>query len=355
MNEFLKFSWGHIIAFLAIIFIGYVTFVGATYYWDSNFLIATAIMTVVVVLLLLFFIGAQRAKATDVKFARFIKWERFFLFGSPLIFLLCITPYVHFFAVHRQNEEICRQFENAITSSKQMFDNYEAYAEQRIANYDTMLSRVIANRQEDHATYQQAGFIDNKAAIQQQNMVHTLRLQLLSANYDNLKSEAIAWIDDASRGATTWNVFLMGNSQQIKKAVEGWCQQLNSYSATILANEDLGDNQVGLFQEEENLASVNQGLDELKKRISKPAWPSWYSCLIAIVLYFALLFPYLLQDRYSKNCESIFSKGKKGGNPDDEHDEMDIPIHSYEACAENNHTATHAPDNNDDDYGIFNM
>ena len=37
MDEQLKFSWGHIIAFLALIFISYITFVGEVYKTDGDF------------------------------------------------------------------------------------------------------------------------------------------------------------------------------------------------------------------------------------------------------------------------------------------------------------------------------
>ena len=36
MDEQLKFSWGHIIAFLALIFISYITFVGVVYRTDGD-------------------------------------------------------------------------------------------------------------------------------------------------------------------------------------------------------------------------------------------------------------------------------------------------------------------------------
>ena len=34
MNEFLKFSWSHIFTFLAVILLGYFSFLGASYWTD---------------------------------------------------------------------------------------------------------------------------------------------------------------------------------------------------------------------------------------------------------------------------------------------------------------------------------
>lgn len=62
MNEQLKFSWGHIIAFLALIVLSYITFVGVTYKTDGNFMKASIAMIVIDIVLLVFFIGAQMLK-----------------------------------------------------------------------------------------------------------------------------------------------------------------------------------------------------------------------------------------------------------------------------------------------------
>ena len=87
MNTKLKFSWAHIIAFLAIIFISYITFVGITYLTDGSFYVATLGMLVIDALLLLFFIGAQAMKGTDSKFATCIKkdgrYDRHHVRGCP--------------------------------------------------------------------------------------------------------------------------------------------------------------------------------------------------------------------------------------------------------------------------------
>jgi len=56
INETLKFSWGHIIAFLAMIFISYVSFMGLTYWTDGDFFIAGIGVAIIDILLLVFFL-----------------------------------------------------------------------------------------------------------------------------------------------------------------------------------------------------------------------------------------------------------------------------------------------------------
>ena len=81
MNEKLQFSWGHIIAFLALIAVSYISFVGFTYLTNGNFTFALVGMGITDIVFILFFIGAQQMKASGVKMKSKIIWERIFIFG----------------------------------------------------------------------------------------------------------------------------------------------------------------------------------------------------------------------------------------------------------------------------------
>ena len=67
MNEKLQFSWGHIIAFLALIAVSYISFVGFTYLTNGNFTFALIGMGITDIVYILFFIGAQQMKASGVR------------------------------------------------------------------------------------------------------------------------------------------------------------------------------------------------------------------------------------------------------------------------------------------------
>lgn len=88
INETLKFSWGHIIAFVALIIISYLSFMGITYLTNGNFLYAGIGVLIIDVLIILFFIIPQILKGTDEKFRRKIIFERI-LFFLPLLFFDC--------------------------------------------------------------------------------------------------------------------------------------------------------------------------------------------------------------------------------------------------------------------------
>ena len=305
MNEQLKFSWGHIVAFVALIFVGYTTFVGVTYLTNGDFLKASIAMAIVCLVLLLIFIGEQVAKSTTRKFKKIIWIERILVFASPIIFLLCIYPYCHFWTVHNHEGEIVKHFTSAINSSQQMFEDYEAYANLRISNYDKMLSRAIANKASDAPEYSKCGFTVGNSIMQKENMVQTLRLQLLSVNYDSLKVEATKWIEKSNNGASTWNVFLLGNTKSIRDAIHSWNDQLQSFSENKLTNEERGGNKVIKFGGT-SLENVDQELNSLTSLFTQKSWPNIISFITAALLFFALLFPYVLQDRHTKNPYNLF-------------------------------------------------
>lgn len=301
MNEQLKFSWGHIIAFLALIFVSYVTFMGVTYLTGGEFLTAGISMVVIDVILFVLFIGGQIAKSTTRKFHRWIWMERICILGSPVFFCLCMIPYSHFWTVHEQNTAIVQDFTIAINASKQMFTDYEHYSVQRISNYEDMLGKVI--KQHDANEMKDCGFLEGWEVFQKPNMIQTLQLQLLSQNYDSLKVEAISWIDRSSHGASTWNVFLIGNTKEIKQAIHDWHNQLASYAKNRMSNEEFSNyNQVVDFEfSSSSVSAMDKGLDDLSDRFSNMRIPNLMAIGTALLIYLMLLFPYLLQDRNTKS------------------------------------------------------
>ena len=127
-------------------------------------------------------------------------------------------------------------------------DSYDGYSNERINNYEHMLDRVISNLSIRPKEFDSCGFIVGKESVQKANMVKTLRLQLLSENYDSLKTEATKWIESSSNGASTWNVFLLGNTKEIKTAIHSWNFQLAEFASKKLTNEEFnGFNKVKTF------------------------------------------------------------------------------------------------------------
>lgn len=313
MNKKLKFSWGHIVAFLVLIYIGYISFMGVTYASDGDFSKAGILTTVILVVLILFFIGAQYKKGVDEKFRKSIVWERIFMYCSPIVFVLCMIPYSHFWTVFKNGSEITKKFDNAIELSKNMFTDYDEYAHKRIDNYKSMLDRVVSNKNLRPQEYRDLGFTGRSDAEQEKLMVKELELQLLSSNYDSLKTTATTWIDNV-KGASVWNVFIIGNIKQIKTSMGSWNKDLANFAARIIKNEEYKDyNKIVSYSDHgKEIQQVEKALDDLKSLYTETSTPTLTAIITGILCYILLLFPYFIQRRNTKNIYRLF--GQEGGH-----------------------------------------
>lgn len=310
MNEKLKFSWGHIIAFLALVIVSYVSFVGYTYLTDGNFTFALVGMIVTDVVFLAVFIGAQLMKSSGQKIRKKLVWERILIFGSPLVFAAFMTGFAHFWTIKTQDEELVGAFKNSINNSRQLFSDYETYSHQRIADYSDMLDKIIRNKAKDPKSFKEAGFTDGLEAIQKQNMIDILQLQLMSDNYTKLKTSAEQWIDKASEGASTWNVFIIGNTYEIKDALTNWEEELQGFASQKMKNEEMAS-QVSSF-ESMGAMTAKEGLDRMTASFKELEYPNWQAVVFGVLLYLLLLFPYFIQQRHGRQVAMGYSLMRKG-------------------------------------------
>lgn len=320
MNEKLKFSWGHIIAFVALIFICYVSFVGLTYLSDGNFAYAIVGIILIAALLLIVFVGGQQLKGTEHRFSKRIIWERILIIGSPLYFTAIMLPFLHAYTVYNHNDQIVSNFTDAIKESKQLFVNYEDYANKRVEALETSLQRVVNTKDIAPKRYKNCGFDGSGDKMQIQNRVKALRLQLLdSINYYQFRDKASKWIDDADQSTSTWNVFLLGNIKEIKKSMIEWQNTFVNWSKKEMqAEKNSGDRDVFEFDSNgANIDAVTSRLDKLSNLYTKRDKPTLLGLLFFVLCYFLMLVPYFLQDRFSKNQYRLFK------NPPDTPDLLD--------------------------------
>lgn len=299
-NETLKFSWGHIIAFLAIIFISYVCYMGDFYNNGGDFKAAAIKVLIIDLALLITFIGAQILKGTDSKFDRSIIFERILIVLCPIVFFGAMISYNHFWNVFSERKQIESQFSASIDKSKQMFIDYDNYSVTRINNYELALKKLIENKGVNYYAYNKLGFDGSSDEIRKDNLITTLRLQLQSQNTDSLKTVANQWIDNANQGATIWNAFLVGNVNQIIDAIESWNKSLIGYSSPVLTSETLLDIKVESFADNDAGMVAKRGLGSLTYIYKETRGVQAVSILTSIVLFLMLLFPYFLQKRSTR-------------------------------------------------------
>ena len=301
-NETLKFSWGHIIAFVALIFISYVTYMGDFYSNGGDFKSSAIKVFVIDIVLILTFIGAQICKGTDEKFDRSIIIERILICLCPIAFLWAMIPYNHFWSVFSQRDQIEPKFASAIEKSRQMFVNYDQYSKDRITAYSDFLFSIIANKENARTAYLKAGFSDANDYMVRENYITTLRLQLLSQNTDSLRISALQWIDEANQGASVWNAFLVGNINMISDAIEGWNQKLYEVSVPVLSNEpkDSTHSVAPFDPNRESFKAANTELTDLRNLFVNSNGINLYTIITGIILFLMLLFPYFLQKRNTR-------------------------------------------------------
>lgn len=311
MYRNLKFSWAHILLFLAIIFIGYVTYVGLTYKLDKGLTEPLWYTIGIVILQTFWFFGVQQLKGVDnnFKFSRCILWERILLFSSPIVFILCLEPFNHAWNVASHRDEIEVKFREAITSSTNMFDEYTKYSSKRIANYHNFLQRVKDCKDIQPSVYQRIGFDGKNDERKINSEVATLKRQL-TENYDSLQTEAASWINRADQNASVWNVFLVGNIKEIKNAITDWNKQLHDFSSVILSTENNNNgNKVLPFDYDSNeINSTLNNLDSLSDIYTADDELSYTAILLGFILYLMMILPYFVQKPNGVSTYTLFGR-----------------------------------------------
>lgn len=346
MNKKLKFSGGHIVAFVAIIFTAYVSFLGLTFLSSGRFFFAAIGSLIVVAILIACFIGAQMLKATEKGFDKKISRERALVFATPFVFIVVMLPFSHFWTVHSHQDQVVQDFTKAVAMSENVFSEYENYANDRVDNYQTMLNDVVSKRSSNYKDYKACGFNgtpinDNnqpysrkgdkriirktdKSTYQQPNnpksedslmvktMVNTLRVQLLSQNYDDLSREARKWISSASHGISTWNVFLIGNIRQIDKALIQWQTHLADFSSRKISNEEFKGKVQSFDHVSTTIGDARKILNSVNNVYRDFGFPSITAIIFMLLVYLALFMPYYIQPRNTKSRFGFWGLKNKG-------------------------------------------
>lgn len=287
INKHLTFSWGHIIAFVAIIIISYFSFLGLTYLTDGQFVLTGIGVVVIDAALIGVFIGAQSLKATTKKFQQRIVLERILVFVAPFVLVAAMYPACHFWTVFHNRTEIEDNFKDAVTGPRLMFEAYEEYCDNRLDSYSSL---VNAN--------------PRISQVNKDNQILSLRLQLKDQNYEQLKSEVLDWVDNKAGKATVWNVFLIANIQSINNAITEWNSDLVDFSKCRLANEST--DVLPFDSDSESLNSITSKLDKIKEIYKKKGSITMTALLMVLFCYLFLMLPYVIQRRNTKSIYHLF-------------------------------------------------
>lgn len=302
---------GQVLAFVAVIFLCYTSFLGLVYMRGGNIISSAVAAGVAALVLLTLGIAAQRCKGAEAHFKRNIRMERVLVALLIPACLAILVPFSHFFSVWKHEKEVSRMFIGAIRDVEPMFDDYEKKANARIEAYEKALDKAIANKGKKQ--YSQMGFSrhsDGKPyggdRIMRDNMAATLRNQLLPPRYTLLKREAVQWTAKAASGATTLNAFLIGNTKEISNAVDGWQKAMEDMLATTLDNEPKKTAKQNNSIDNQHAENIKKGLQQVAEICQERHAPSPLAIAMAALCWALLLFPYWLQNRHSKSWESFW-------------------------------------------------
>ena len=313
MHEKLKFSWSHIIAYLALIGIAYVSYVGLFYNLDSGFVKPGVYTGFIIITLWFWFIGMQKIKGVSnvplIKYFRFDKsiWvERILFFTAPIVLVICLIPFNHAMNVVGNADNIEKTYKVTISLSEKFFKDYEKYCDQRIQNYTIKLKN-------DSTTKVNESTINSEVEI--------LRRQLLGDNYSMLKNEVLGnddtsgWIDKVNKETNVWNVFMIGNIKVIEGAISGWSSDLENLSKVVLSTEGSDSKEIKPFDsDKEILNNINDGFVELRNIYSQDELYkglNFRTILYGILLYLMLMFPYIVEERHPLNSYRLMKKNMK--------------------------------------------
>ena len=289
INDKLKFSWGHIIAFVAMIFVSYVSFMGLTYFLEGSFILAGAGVFIIDVLLFVFFIVPQFLKGADARFKKRIRWERALLLLAVPAYLVAMLPFTHFWTVYDNRDKVERGFADAIAKKDSIFSSYEEYVAERRSSYDRVLASSRLN------------------AISKDNRKEALRLQLIDANYTALKAAADDW-GRGCKGVTVWNVFMIGNVDLVENAIDDWNRSLVAFSEKKMHDEVADVESFPL--EHTSVMAAKEQLNVLRQAFTTPDLPTLIAYVLVAVIYIMLLFPYIIQRRNTRSVYRLFGKRK---------------------------------------------
>lgn len=305
---------GHILALIAAMLLGYVSFLGLAYMRGGRIVESALEGTAAAVILFVLCVSLQRLKGTSKRFGTCIVLERVMVVVLAVACLAIARPFIHFFGVFAHEKEVSSAFRDALSEVSPMFAEYEEVAEKRIEAYDKTLRKAgikAKSRKKYGLDRHSEGKPIGGDTIVRNNMVSTLRTQLLSPTYYTLRKEALEWTAKAE-GATTWNVFLTGNAREIRKAMEGWQTAMSASMTTTIDRPQASDS---ISFVSSHCQSAADKLDRVVALCSADTRTTPLSIFLLLACWLLLYFPYWLQQRHSKSWETFLPgwlRGKLG-------------------------------------------
>jgi hypothetical protein len=275
--------------------------------------------------------AAQRFKAVHRNFKTYIVLEVLTILLFLVAAVMTIQTFSHVFAVLEKKEDIKDKLTKNIDQAKNLFDAYEIYAGVRKDSYESKLQAVVENKLANPGEYNSYGFDDNNPGFSDTDQIDakifTLNIELFPSNYldDTLNGElgikgaAVKWLNDASSVLENDFGFMFGVVDLINDVpskTEEWKSNLIDLSTFRADGEQASD-----FDYPLNFTTA-------KDQLTRREFPSTMSIGFALVAYFLMLVPYLVNSRSTKSpfrsVEDLFFNADHKKKSDKKDDDINV-------------------------------
>jgi hypothetical protein len=286
-----NFTLGFIITLLSSLSFGFICFLGSIFLSLGNLSQSIIVGTAVSALLCVTALGAARLKRTKKNFKSRRVWEIILLIlftGLTIVFTWFIFP--HYFVVNEQSEVIQNKLNESLRESKNLFSEYENYANSRQNDYKTVLESVVLRKKLNPEDYIRYGFdFDGPSKdMQIQSKMTMMNLELFPSSYRELKKDDLKWIEEYQIIVKNWEKKPLGIINVIKnidKKTNTTRSQLVTISKSRSRNESTND------------FYVSSEPKDVKKYFTTEGAPTLFSLFLSVLLYFTMLLSWFTSKR----------------------------------------------------------
>ena len=307
-----KFSLADVFSVLAAMTFGFVCFLSINFLTLGDTTSAAIIASIIAFILGGLALGAKLLKRTRKNFKTSLFFELFFLLCFGVVAFILVLPFSHFFSIYDKKEEIQEKLLSNFTVSDNIYTKYEAYANNRIELYESLLKAVVQGELVNPDEFKKYDFepvVDIKTQVE--NKMFTLKAKLYPPNYKELKNNFIFWLSESKGNIEIWSpIAIINVLNAVKNEINSKNEQLQELSKFRAKGEECNDFSFPIF------------LEDISKTFSLLGSSTPLSILFAVVLYSLILFSYFITSRpigplsvdFFSGLKVLFFPSKKSDN-----------------------------------------
>ncbi len=309
-----SFNFATVFSLMVLFVFAYIAYLGMVYWQQGNQTLPVLLSSGLIVLVALCVFVMCKSKATRWrKVGRVGQW----VFGLIVLvaFVAGSVPFTNFLRVLSEADHI-KQMVNATCDKAIGIDaDYEAYVDQRVANYRSSLSRIASGKENRPSDYKlcMGNAPGDTDAQRISNLAQSLRSRLLPDSAAKVINERHEWLERA-KNENVMNPLTPSNVNKVSRCVDNWVENYCELSKVSYKGEE----NVPEFQ----VSAFDNSLESLIQTYSSLEAPSAVALIIALICFVIMLFPYWITEgdlAATSSMSGFRRKGKKGGGNSDGH------------------------------------